>query len=817
MQSFPSGPVFGSKSRLAEAPRLDCAGKRVLINDRWLRWELSLACLALVMVVCLAINVRLSAQTVFVVDQFNPAGARGYSYADGQIASVWGNWFGGALQSLTWDGTSDVSNNPASGSMKVVASFGTDQYAIFDGFFVFSVNAAEYNTLTLDIRFDPASARRTNADSSVDFGSLRIGTETPTYGQDWFYYFSVPATNTNWVHLEIPLNPASDSNLSNITDVLIGFDHGNPSSNNALSGTQTFWVDNIQFEGPGPTVAGNAQVDWASRYQTIDGFGASSAWMSSMSTHDADLFFSTNNGIGLSLLRSRIAPDGTTSEASIMQMAAARGARVWSTPWSPPAEYKDTNSVDGGDFVSTPANFEGYAAQLARYLANMKNGYGLDVYALSIQNEPDVLTTNYESCLWSAQQLHDFLPYLAAAMTASNVASTKIVLPEDEHWQWQFAATAMGDPATSNLVGLLAAHDYGSSAAPVTNFGSPCPKTVWETEHYFGDDDTITNGVELAGEIHSFMTAANASAYHYWWLTAGGTGGLAGSNTYAPAKRLYTMGNFSLFVRPGFCRIDATNATSALVSAYKSPVSGHLAIVAVNPQSTAIEQGFSFANCVAGAVTPWITSSQYSLAALPALSVTNGSFSYVLPPLSVITFVGQGTGTLAASFHPLAPLTTPPGLAVSVTNELVDPNQPGLDWEYTLAQGPSNSALNATNGVFTWCPRLSQAGTTNTVVVTAGAILVPGLGATNRFSVAVSPIVPPGISCAVNADGGMQVIVNGPPGFSYTVQSSTNMVSGSPWANLYNTNSPALPFVYSVVVGQEPSRFYRVRISDLSP
>jgi O-glycosyl hydrolase len=40
-------------------------------------------------------------------------------------------------------------------------------------------------------------------------------------------------------------------------------------------------------------------------------------------------------------------------------------------------------------------------------------------------------------------------------------------------------------------------------------------------------------------------------------------------------------------------------------------------------------------------VTPWITSSSLSLSAQPAVVVTNGSFSYTLPPLSVVTFAGQ--------------------------------------------------------------------------------------------------------------------------------------------------------------------------------
>ena len=72
-------------------------------------------------------------------------------------------------------------------------------------------------------------------------------------------------------------------------------------------------------------------VDWNNVHQRIDGFGASSAWQGGWTTAKADMFFSTNNGIGLSLLRNHISFAGSassnaipsTSEISIMQMAQA--------------------------------------------------------------------------------------------------------------------------------------------------------------------------------------------------------------------------------------------------------------------------------------------------------------------------------------------------------------------------------------------------------------------------------------------------------------------------------------------------------------
>ena len=161
-------------------------------------------------------------------------------------------------------------------------------------------------------------------------------------------------------------------------------------------------------------------VDWATVFQRIDGFGASSAWRSSWTTAQADMFFSTNhgtgtsldakinfafNGIGLSLLRNHItyassiseSATPSTAEISIMQMAQARGARVWSTPWTPASGFKSNNGPNGGNYLGGGDNATNlaYASQLANYVTNLRSTYGINLYAISVQNEPNAKVTTY--------------------------------------------------------------------------------------------------------------------------------------------------------------------------------------------------------------------------------------------------------------------------------------------------------------------------------------------------------------------------------------------------------------------------------------
>lgn len=449
-------------------------------------------------------------------------------------------------------------------------------------------------------------------------------------------------------------------------------------------------------------------VNWTEVHQRIDGFGASSAWIGTWTTNQADMFFTTNSGsgkgpggtnfaytgIGLSLLRNRIAPNGTTAETDIMQKAQARGARVWSTPWSPPASMKSNNDVNNGGSL-LPVNYQAYASQVANYVRAMRDTYGINLYALSVQNEP-TLPTSYESCVWTAQQIHDFVPYLYGALLSNGVASTKIMLPEHMSWDFALAATTMNDSNTAAQVGILAGHGYGSSAAAVNAYG----KALWETEESVlsGDDATIANGLMWAAKIHAYMTVAEVNAWHYWWLIPWGTSsqGLCDTNG-VPAKRMYTTGNFSRFVRPDYYRIGVDNGGSTLASAFKDAQSGRFALVVINSNSGSVTQTFTLAGApVVDSVTPWITSDTLSLASQTAVAVTNASFIYTIPGKSVVTFSGEGThappsGISLSSY--LAPTNGATDVAVQTVLDWADSS--GAD-RYDVFLWLSSSAKPAT-------------------------------------------------------------------------------------------------------------------------
>jgi O-glycosyl hydrolase len=99
--------------------------------------------------------------------------------------------------------------------------------------------------------------------------------------------------------------------------------------------------------------AQSAEVYWNNVDQQIDGFGASNGG-TGIEPWQATFFFSTGPGdLGLSLLRTVVPSDGScvtinqtcAGQVAGMQLAIAQGAKIWSTPFSPPASMKSNGST----------------------------------------------------------------------------------------------------------------------------------------------------------------------------------------------------------------------------------------------------------------------------------------------------------------------------------------------------------------------------------------------------------------------------------------------------------------------------------------
>jgi hypothetical protein len=202
-------------------------------------------------------NIITAPTTNYIVDTFAPAGVtvgtNSYNYSGGGIGALWTNWFGTAFLSTTWDANSDANGSASSGSLLITAAFddiGDDQFVVFDKYngIVPPLNGLGISSFQCDIRFDGSSPVTTNGGVGI-YGHLQFGTRTPDYlSQGYFGSIEVQAGNTSWVHVTIPINAATDTNLTSINDVI--FHLYGPYYSPVLNGTTKLWVDNIKFVGP---------------------------------------------------------------------------------------------------------------------------------------------------------------------------------------------------------------------------------------------------------------------------------------------------------------------------------------------------------------------------------------------------------------------------------------------------------------------------------------------------------------------------------------------------------------------------------------
>ena len=441
------------------------------------------------------------------------------------------------------------------------------------------------------------------------------------------------------------------TSLSNTTHTLTA-KATDSSGNTATSSPVSITVNN---SSGGPT----STVDWTTAHQTITGFGAATAFQcgsedangecngngNPWTTQELNLLYDQNLGIGLSLIRFKIEENGSFPYNTNILNAIAKGAKAWGAPWSPPASMKTNGSIKNGGSLEA-ASYQAWASQLVNYVAALKNTYGIPIYAISVQNEPD-LAISYESAQYSAQQFHDFvLNNLCPTLQSVGLGNVKIMIAEQAHWQFDLATTTKNDAAANACVGIYAAHGYSS---PASAFPVSTSQELWETEDSdLGAQDTSTsNGLTWAQKLHDYLTIANLNAWHYWWavdsVTTTGQGLLnSHSGTLVIPARFYMIGQYTKFIRPGFVRIGATVSPVAntYISAYKNPTSsGHVVIVAINKGSSNANVTFQFSGFTAPSVTPYVSNGTLNLTQQSAISSTGGSFTYTLLPFSVTTFV----------------------------------------------------------------------------------------------------------------------------------------------------------------------------------
>lgn len=394
-------------------------------------------------------------------------------------------------------------------------------------------------------------------------------------------------------------------------------------------------------------VGATVTVDVKTSYQKISGFGGCSAWCGTLTAAEGEQLFSTTKGAGLSLHRIMIERTGLTqSEIANTKLAAGYGVKVWGAAWF----TKNGVQASGKDYDTLyESNYQAWADVLAG-VANTLKTAGTPLYAISSGNEPDIGYTRFDAptlAKWVGQ-------YLGPTM-ASKAPETKVVGVEPCNW-YAFSTYYTACKANENAwkySSILATHEYGGNPAAYPEIQA-AGKEFWQTEIYDTktdvEDPGMGSALRVSKLIHEALTIANMNAWHFWWIKpcAGcNNGALWVEATKKPAKRLWIMGNWSRYVRPGFIRVNATaQPTSGVtVTGFRDTALSRVVIVAINNNTSSISQDFSIPGTSPLKLTPCITDPTRDLVEQSAQTLSSTTFTYSLPAQSVTSLVVDLVGT----------------------------------------------------------------------------------------------------------------------------------------------------------------------------
>lgn len=430
-------------------------------------------------------------------------------------------------------------------------------------------------------------------------------------------------------------------------------------------------------------------IDATKKFQQIEGFGASGAWWSNYADtvspeqqqHMLELLFS-DKGAHLSIFRYNI-PAGSgddvlkperrtpSIETAPFQYDLARDAKALGYlkqvrqlgvqrfvffANSPPARLTRNGKTSGGDKGGSnlrPDAVDDFARYLVDVSVLIKKQYDLPEVMLSPINEPQwkwgEKWRGQEGCHYTPEEA---VPVYRAVIKRLRAAdpSIRIEGPESGDWKsaMKFADAIFGDPQIAKEFDSFAIHSYWSNADHkrkfIEAFAAKYPtKQVTMTEFCemeHGQDRTIAAGLRLARVMHDDLTIGRVVSWQ-WWLAIG-AGGYEDGLVYVNAKtkaveishRLWVMGQWSRFVRPGATRVEVSSPEPLRATAFLSADGQSLACVVINDTDRPVETTTPLTGFESKSRHLYVTDQTRQIE-----SVDVGRDKVVFPPRSVSTLV----------------------------------------------------------------------------------------------------------------------------------------------------------------------------------
>ncbi len=367
-------------------------------------------------------------------------------------------------------------------------------------------------------------------------------------------------------------------------------------------------------------------------------FSDSGANYSITRTHIASCDFSLNN-----YTYAKVEGDTTLTHFSIEDDASdlipmiqdaqkiSKGFKIIASPWTAPPWMKDNKSYVGGKLL--PQYNDAFALYFSKYLSAYKKE-GINIWGVTVINEPHGNGNNWESTLFSPKEMTDFVEqHLGPKLEQDGWADVKILgydqnraglkewvdeMYRDENSSKYFAGTAIHwYESTYDYFpeALQYAHQKAPNKLLIETEGcvdSEIPK--WKDDQWYWKKEATDWGWDWASEKEKYLHPKYAPVNRYatdiigclnnhvnawidWNMVLDRQGGPNWFKNWCVAPVIvdpendevyftplyYVMAHFSKFIRPGAVRIACDINNQEVMATAAQNTDGSIAIVVFNP------------------------------------------------------------------------------------------------------------------------------------------------------------------------------------------------------------------------------------------
>lgn len=434
-------------------------------------------------------------------------------------------------------------------------------------------------------------------------------------------------------------------------------------------------------------LAQTVSIDLASEHQVIEGFGGfgpKKVWWDQGPWYDEKYLDLIVDDLGSSIIRTQIYWDGEKKNDNnnpgefnwgrftfnpdsdngkqfdfIRDLYKKRSVKLIASVWTPPIWMKQGTDDSLAKFCDgqcggrlNPSLREEFAEYLVAYVMKLKEETEMDLYALSIQNEP-IFANPFESCVYTADEYAELLKVVGARFAAEGL-TTKFFGPEhmgDHGWnkRKELYTKILDEPETAKYLHAYAVHGYENGVD--ANFENAegwvqmdqrargAGKQLWmsETSMRKKKDATWGGAWEMALNLHLALRFGKINAWVYWYYADR----IVADNQPLPLLHLFK--GWYRYVRPGFKQVESiSDAEDILVTAFKR--NSNLTAVMINVSNTERSVRLNVYGGASPASFDVYRASEADGGFIELGSV--GDNSFVLPAKSITTLVHSSLGSL---------------------------------------------------------------------------------------------------------------------------------------------------------------------------